>query len=1025
LPTAGNTTTTPVITVPDANSPTEFAISPDFLTIYLTDDSATAAAGIERWDFDQNALTWNQTYILSPGVGFTNGARGLLVDFSGFTGGGATGVGAILYATTGESANNHLISVTDTGSGSMATTLASSGPNQLFRGVAFGAASIPISVALSPTSQNVAVGDSATITASALGTAPITYQWQHAGTNLPGATLSTLTLTNMQLADSGTYSLLVSNDIPSGVASNVTITVSAGLPTLSLLPLPKTVRVGANVAFIVMADGTDPLSYQWRFNGNAISGATGTSYSITNVQVTNTGSIGITVTNIFGSTNYNVSLNVSNGALPFSAANLAVVRIGDGAQPLDSLQGNTFSVDQLTTSGVYVSSVVVPDSGPSALIVAGGSGNGLSEAVLSRSTDGHYINFAGYNVTRPFAGDLAASATAAVRCFGGINAVGYYTLILTNTGLYTPNRSMRGTVSTDGLTQFWSMGSEAGVKYLAPYMLAAGVPQVTASMPIRDAIIFNGNVWFSSTNGLYQLSGLPTTSNTGAQSPTIPTGTSSPNDFAISPDGRTIYFADDRSIAAGGGIQRWDDNAFTYTLATGTGSTVGGHGLVVDFSSFTGGGATGLGAVLYATTTESVSNRLVRVTDNGAGAVASTLRTAGPNQAYRGLTFGPTAAPLGIASQPQDHASYTGGTVTFSVGASGDLPFAYQWKFFGTNLPGATQSSMTITNAQAANTGAYLCTVSDLHGASTNTRAASLSLTTAPATRYAAAVLQDGPIAYWRLDESTGATFAHDCVGGHDGVYSNVDLGLPGHSSDDPDTAAFFGTNGILNSYAGSIAMDLSGSSNGEFSVEAWYNGGASQISGASIVTLGYGSGGEQFDLDVAGGFFRFFVRDSTAASHVINGSVAPDANWHHVVGVCDQANSNVVLYVDGIALATNTVPAGIGLLRVTGPVSIGARRAGITSDYNLNSQAAIDEVAIYPTPLSAARIAAHFQAGSGPVVLTMQNVGGQLQLTWPGGGTLQAADHVTGPYTNVAGATSPFPISPVGAQEYFRVQVH
>ena len=45
--------------------------------------------------------------------------------------------------------------------------------------------------------------------------------------------------------------------------------------------------------------------------------------------------------------------------------------------------------------------------------------------------------------------------------------------------------------------------------------------------------------------------------------------------------------------------------------------------------------------------------------------------------------------------------------------------------------------------------------------------------------------MNDAPMGYWRLDESTG-TVAHDSVGGHDGQYLSVKLGQPGYSGKDP-----------------------------------------------------------------------------------------------------------------------------------------------------------------------------------------------------------------------------------------------
>lgn len=66
-------------------------------------------------------------------------------------------------------------------------------------------------------------------------------------------------------------------------------------------------------------------------------------------------------------------------------------------------------------------------------------------------------------------------------------------------------------------------------------------------------------------------------------------------------------------------------------------------------------------------------------------------------------------------------------------------------------------------------------------------------------------------------------------------------------------------------------------------------------------------------------------------------------------------------------------------------------------------------------------------QAGAllGPLI-HYSEMGGTLTLTWPGGGTLQASSpDVAGPYTNVPGAVSPWPITPMSdPSTFFRVQV-
>ena len=57
------------------------------------------------------------------------------------------------------------------------------------------------------------------------------------------------------------------------------------------------------------------------------------------------------------------------------------------------------------------------------------------------------------------------------------------------------------------------------------------------------------------------------------------------------------------------------------------------------------------------------------------------LATAGPNQALRGVRFGPAVVPPGFASQPQNESALAGSAVTFSAGAVGSGPLTYQWYF--------------------------------------------------------------------------------------------------------------------------------------------------------------------------------------------------------------------------------------------------------------------------------------------------------------------------------------------------------
>jgi hypothetical protein len=82
-------------------------------------------------------------------------------------------------------------------------------------------------------------------------------------------------------------------------------------PFISLQPSNATVLMGANHSFSALAGGTAPLSYQWRFNGGNISGATNTTLTLTNVLPSKAGLYSVRVTNAVGEvTSSNASLNV-------------------------------------------------------------------------------------------------------------------------------------------------------------------------------------------------------------------------------------------------------------------------------------------------------------------------------------------------------------------------------------------------------------------------------------------------------------------------------------------------------------------------------------------------------------------------------------------------------------------------------------------------------------------------------------------------------------------------------------------
>jgi hypothetical protein len=96
-------------------------------------------------------------------------------------------------------------------------------------------AAVPI-VLVPPTNKTVNLGANATFSVNASGTAPLSYQWKLGATNLLGQTNNSFSLTNIQLAQAGTYSVVVSNIAGSATASASLSVVVVQISSASVAP---------------------------------------------------------------------------------------------------------------------------------------------------------------------------------------------------------------------------------------------------------------------------------------------------------------------------------------------------------------------------------------------------------------------------------------------------------------------------------------------------------------------------------------------------------------------------------------------------------------------------------------------------------------------------------------------------------------------------------------------------------------------------------------------------------------------
>lgn len=200
------------------------------------------------------------SYIGSVTIG--SGANG---SGSGPTGVAVSADGATLYVT--DSAIDS-VSVIAPASGATVATLGLPAPLYAPQGAA-AMPSIPPSITTQPVSQTINYGQPATMTVTATGTAPLTYQWyigQSGVTTAPIAGATTNSYTTAALTATASYWVAVGNIVANGGLQSATATITVSPftpPAIVTQPMSQTITAGQTATLSVTASGTPPLSYQW------------------------------------------------------------------------------------------------------------------------------------------------------------------------------------------------------------------------------------------------------------------------------------------------------------------------------------------------------------------------------------------------------------------------------------------------------------------------------------------------------------------------------------------------------------------------------------------------------------------------------------------------------------------------------------------------------------------------------------------------------------------------------------------
>ena len=219
-----------------------------------------------------------------------------------------------------------------------------------------GAALDPIPLATTITSQptNVAaaLGQPASFSVTATGST-LSYQWFKNGAATSGATNATFLIASTQASDLASYYVIVSNSFGTATSSDAVLGTP---PTITAQPQNQTGALGRSAQFTAAASGGGTLSYQWYFNGVALSnsatvaGSTTPTLTFPNVSKANQGSYVLVVSNSGGSTSSTAAtLTVDTGLIandPFTDGSATNASGGDLLGLLyDRVNGTIAAVD--------------------------------------------------------------------------------------------------------------------------------------------------------------------------------------------------------------------------------------------------------------------------------------------------------------------------------------------------------------------------------------------------------------------------------------------------------------------------------------------------------------------------------------------------------------------------------------------------------------------------------------------------------------------------------------------------------
>ena len=781
--------------------------------------------------------------------------------------------------------------------------------------------------------------------------------------------LFSLTPVNNSVADGNEDVAVVPSASGMESATNTVTVVDDDIaPVILTDPVSKNTYVGSSVAFTATAFGQQPLAWQWRFNGTALPGQTGSTLNLTGVTTNQSGAYTALVTNVLGSAT--------------SAVATLTVRLQPTlAEALDTpfqtwfTGGSTawFPQTNMTHDGEDAarSGAITHSAASWVETVAVGPGTGSFWWKVSSEDYFDSLIFAtnGTDVT-----EISGEA-------------GWQQVIFS---LRPGTNTLRWTYSKDGSV---STGSDCGWLDEVALPVQSGPPVIlqqptTVALlegePLNLTVLANGeqplayqwrrNGQALTGDSLWALTRYSVTTNdAGAYTVVItnPVGavtsavaqvsvqtTPSLAESLDAPQltwlsgGATLWIGQTNTTHDGvdagrGGLLQPSQESWAETTLAGPGAVT--FWCQVDYSAdYSSYGTLNL-LMDGVAKTNYYSGQSWKKTAFAVPAGQHTLRwrlTASQyNTGVSGkawldeVTYFPPEGPPQFITQPASRTLYEFNTVSFQTIVVGATPLTLQWRRNGVDLPGATNAALVFKNVQVAQSGEYVLAATNALGFALSQPVTLTVLPTPPCAPPA-----PGLVAWWR-----GEGNGFDSVGFNHATFNSsygttYQTGLVGR--------AFPCTSYYLSAPA---ATELDLGTGPGLTLECWINPGYAYSYGNPFLEWNNGTAGVAVSVE-ANGVLRANFRDTAGASHIISTATRTLTNsiWQHVAASYDRGSGLARLYLNGAQVTQSNL--GSFTPRTLGRVLVGGG-----TQYSPTSPSAfggyLDEVSLYSRALTAAEV--------------------------------------------------------------------